>query len=302
MPLPDVLSAIRVLVLDDPPLAEDPQAREAELARRFPNLTPQERADLAAVPPERLRVYTNLIFAGMREMVRWAYPLSLGVIVEVIRAEGDDRPEGEIAFDLMRELHRFRPWRHPSTRELAAHFRDFIETHNPQWLRARPMLASLLDFEQVEVDVFYAEDAPGEPFRLDEITSLSVEAFMGLEVMRPLYVVLREYPFDVPAWARDRRREEDLAVEEPPPDKGWFACGRDPDSLMPHWVRLENPAERAAIQSVGASGRDTVQRMAEAYLASRGVDAEADPQAAFVDFFERFARWAQAGVVLRPTA
>ena len=247
-------------------------------------LADRELEDLAGVPPERFGVYTDLVFAGERSMLRWVYPLSLAALVRLVQQGGDTRPAGEIEFELVRELHRRRPWHSTSTRELAENFQRYVTEYRPDLVGRWGGLSDLIDYERTTLDVFYALDFAGGPLTASEAAAWSVGELLAQVVARPPYVQLREYSFDVLSISAVSE------VEKPPPDERLPAerclavCGRSATSLMPVWLRL-SPAEFAVLRGLPAGVPTTLNDVAHAYLAAHDPPHGATEQAAFAEFF-----------------
>lgn len=299
MALADVLSAVRELVLNTPPLTGERDVRRLALSKRFPKLDQQELDDLASIPPKRLEIYTNLIFAGEREMLRWAYPKSLKVIDRMLQDEGDERMASELEFELARELHRFKPWASQSVRELAANFQDFVNETHRDWLSTWPGLKDLVDFERIEVEVFYALDFSGNPLVIEKLSTLSVGDLMTVTVARPPYVALRAYDYDVLDVLRYYRENESLPDPLPSASPSVVVCGRNPDTLMPHWLALETAAHHT-LDGLAPEQTYTINDLAQSFLESSTPNTFPDEQAAFASFFEHLAKWATAGILLSP--
>jgi hypothetical protein len=307
MALSAMLSAIRTLILDhDPPQGAEPERRE-ELARRFPGLTSDELDDLAAIPPPRLRVYSETIFAGERGLLEWACPVSLAAVVALRQAQGDARDAGELGYEVVREMHRFRPWRRASVRELAANFQDWLGACGGSLTRAWPGLLDLVDYERTDTDVYYAADPPHQPFTPADtqgLAGLSVEELLAQPLVRPGLVALRRYAYDVPRLWAHRRREGRFPAPWPGCDRCVLVCGRDLETFQPCWLRLDAAGEMM-FDRAPAETTVTVNELACAFLAARSSRAsastgEASEEELFAAFFRRLADWMKAGVLMRP--
>ncbi len=301
MALADYLSAIRVLILDegmDGPVAQ----RRALLARRFPRLTEAEISDLGNIPPQRLLVYTDLVFAGMRSTLEYVFPVSLAVIHRLRTLLGDDRPPRLADFELVRELHRWRTWNSDSQRELAANFEAFVRDKHQPWLAAWPGLAELLDFERTELEVFYAEDPPHSAVseaRLAGMAAMTVEALMSLKVVAPAYIALRSYAFDIPATVTRWRRESTLPVPLPAPKDCRVVCGRDVNTLLPVWHEL-NDARYAALEILSHGYPLTINDLADGYLSAVSESPSESEEERFADFFGLLQLAFRSGILLLP--
>ncbi|HMQ14546.1 MAG TPA: hypothetical protein PKC49_01105 [Phycisphaerae bacterium] len=311
MALAGVLSAIRQLVLDGPPPGGDPAQRRADLAQRFPNLAPRELDDLAAIPPERIRVYTRLVFAGECSLLEWACPLSLAAMHALARQAGDGRSPRELGLELVHRMHAHRPWRTPSVRELVANFQAFVREQRADLLTRWSGLTDLVDFERTETEVFYAPDAPLAPVsaaQLQQMAALSVGELLERRVTRPGYAALRCYGFDVAAFAAQHRGVRPLPPAPWPPSRPWSAaCGRAAETGAPTWVMLNGPAEWAALSACGDDARLSLNDMAAAFLNALSEEADRgarpiDEAQAFERFFALLARCFDAGVLLSAEA
>lgn len=299
MPLNDILSAMRALILDADDGPTDPAARRAWIGERFPTLTATEADDLASVPAERFGVYTETIFAGERSMLRWAFPMSMAAIGRMLGEQDASQPIGHLQYDLVRDLHRFRPWQSHSIRDLARGFRAFVGEKRGDLLETWPGLADLIAFEQAELEVFYAADAPLVALRPDEWSGMSVEALLMSAIVIPTHVEIIEVRFDAIALRRQWRIDESLPDGWPADEPSYFACGRDPDSLQCRWIKL-NAASQTALTSMPRGDTRTINDLAAGWLASQPEDAFTDDAAAFAAFCGLLADWARAGIVMAP--
>lgn len=299
MALPDVLSAIRQLILDGPIPQGERAERRSALAARFADLSDDELDDLAGMPPERIAVYTRLIFNGERSLLQWAFPMSLAAIRRIAVESGDTRPQRETEFELMRDMHAFQPWRTPSSRALGANFQAFVERACPTWGEAWPGLYDLVDYERCDQDIFYAMDVDAAPADVEAMAAQSVDAWMETRVLMPPYVVVRAFLYDVLAVAGRWRREQALPESWPVPARCYAAAGRHPQTLMTSWVRLSS-AEFAAMARVAPSDVVTVNDLAMAYIAAVPERVRSDEAAVFNAFFAFLSRCFEAGVLLIP--
>lgn len=292
MALADFLSAMRVLILDGPTLPIELPERRADLARRFTRLSSSEIDDLAALPPERLQVYSDLVFAGERSTLRWIFPLTFAAI-HAMEPAADD-------LGLARELHRHRPWQSASTRELAGHFQSYILEQRGDLTRKWGGLADLVDFERVDLEVFYAADVPHTPWNGAEesrFRGLSVEALMNQKVLMPPYAVLRAFKYDVLGVADHWRAHQTFPSPLPPPVASLVACGRSPENQMPAWVRLTT-AGHHSLNGVGSKDPITINEIAGLFLEASATSSDLGQERLFADFYADLVRWLSAGILL----
>ncbi len=288
---------MRVLILDGPSLPSASQTRRAQLAERFPRLNPTEINDLAALPPERLAVYSDLVFAGERATLRWVYPMTFAVI------HLDERPEpegGVTDLELVRDLHRHRPWHSASTRELAQLFQSYLIEQRPDLAQGWGGLADLVDYERTDLEVFYALDTPHAPWNREEesrLRALSVEVLMNQRVFIPPYAAVRRFRCDVLAIADHWRDHQTLPSALPPAAMCLAVCGRSPESLMPAWVRLTT-AGHAALSQCRGDRPLFINEIATAYVDASS-SSDLDEERTFADFYGELVHWFSAGVLLR---
>jgi hypothetical protein len=302
MALADYLSAMRELILDEGlPATGAGVVRRTALATRFPRLAPSEIDSLAALPAERLQIYTNLVFAGRRGVLEWAFPVTLAAIHAMGLAAGDARAPREVYFELARDLHRRIPWSSASTRELAANFLRYLREFRADLSDGWPGLTELADCERVDLDVFYAPDEAHRPIGIGELAAMSVGQLLELEVFRPAYAVVRDYAFDVLAlrdyWGEHRSLPGGL------PDRSACrcACGRADATLLPTWRRLSE-AGWHGLSCVG-TGATSLGDVAEAYVAGRTEAGGRSERESFAEFFTECAGWLSAGIIMmRPDA
>lgn len=299
MPLQDVLSAMRTLILDTDGGPVDLPERRAWIVQRFPGLTNVEAEDLANAPAERFGVYTETIFAGERSMLRWAFPMSMAAIGRMLHERDGSQSAGHHEYDFIREMHRFGPWRSHSVRDLAKCLRTYVVEGRPDLIATWSGLADLIAFEQADVGVFYAADEPVAGLRPDAWAALSVEALLMQPIVVPAYVALIDSRFDALALRDAWLADDDLPAVWPPDARSFVACGREPTSLRCRWVALD-AASFAALSSIPRRDAVTVNDLAGAWLSALPDGAFADEAAAFGAFCERLAEWARCGVVMGP--
>lgn len=297
MALNDVLSAVRRLILDEEAPTGTVDERQADLRQRFPELSDTEIADLAVIPPKQLSVYTDLVFAGERELLRWAFPVTFPVLHRLWPTVEDDPNYGEADFELVREIHRFRAWKIGSTRMLAKNMADYIAERRRDWVDGWGGLLDLIDCERVEIDVFYAPDVDHPPMDLSSLADVSVEQFMGIEVALPEFAALKTYAYDVLSVQTHWREHDNLPDELPVASRTLCCCSRNPHSFDAQWVRL-SPAGYAALKMMKPNRAYHVESLAESFVDASSETERSDEQALFASFFEFLTKCAAAGVLL----
>jgi hypothetical protein len=296
MALANVLSAVRELILANGALPNSVAERTQELARRFPTLSDRERADLAAISPGRLEIYTNLVLDGEVTMLEWAFPMSMAALRRLAGCgEGEHR-----AFDrdLLRRMQQWRSWRSDSTRELAELFADYVKTARRDLLTAWAGLGDLIELERTALHVFYAEDAPAVALDPQELLHLSVGELMDCSIVVPEYVTAKAFNHDVVDLAAHWQRDKSLPLDWPGESSTLAVCGRSVETLLPIWLHLTSPGH-AALQAVGHR-KAPISTMAEGFVAATPPEDQADEASLFQRFYALLAQWRLAGVILKP--
>ncbi len=297
MPLADVLAAFRTLILDDPPTGGNADARGAEFRERFKDLTADERADLAAIPPERLGVYTHLIFSGERAVLQWVFPMSLAVVTPRLIESGAGATVREAQLALVRDLHRVRPWKSASHRDLARNFEAYLVHDRADLAGVWLGLANLLDFERTELEVLYHSDSLAETIAPPTLATMSVGELMAQPIVRPGYVALREYAYDLIALANHWRREQTLPRPLPAEMSICAVCGRNAE-LMPMWQAVSAPL-LAGLAAIEPETPATINDLAQVFV-THAADTFSDETEAFGAFFTEFVSLLHVGAVLQP--
>lgn len=291
MPLNHILSAVRQLILDEstPDISE--RGRCQYLAERFPDLTESEVNDLAEIPPDRMGVYTRLIFNGERTMLKWVYPVTFAALHR-IDADVDE-------FNLMRDLHRHRPWTSQSSRELADIFQDYVVHRRLDWQSACPALLDLIESEKTSLQVFYALDFPHNPIDIAQWNRFSVGELLEQPVIIPPYIALRTFACDIVEFTRRYRREDSLPDDWPAMTTTHAVCSRDPETLMPRWLTLSDPAF-CALSAITPATPTLANDLAQHYIEAATPELRADEQALFQSFFTFLSQASGIGAIAQP--
>ncbi len=296
MTLNHLLSAVRELLLDEETKAEAIDNRRAEIAKRFPQLEKTEVDDLATIAPERMRVYTELIYNGEVSMLRWVYPVTFAVLSRLMKIEDDANARRTFFFDLIRKLHRFRAWGSDSSRLLAANFQDFFIETKPDLQKSWPGLLDIIDYEKTSVDVFYALDVPHRAMAVTQLSTLSVGELLDLPVFVPACVAMRKFQHDVMQLGAQWRDEDKLPDHLPSRSENLAVCGRDVQSLMPKWLTMDGAAYDT-ICHVSSAGYMTLNGVAAIYLQKQSWPDEQTEEIQFRRFFQELVTWFSAGVI-----
>jgi len=296
MTLNHVLSAVRELILDQETTSDTFDHRRTEFAKRFPQLEQKEIDDLAAIAPERMQVYTELIYNGELSMLRWVYPITFAVLTRLKQLEGEPSLERQYFFGIVRELHRFRAWRSDSSRLLAGNFQDFMIESKPDLQQAWPGLLDIIDYEKTAVDVFYAPDVPHREMTLSQLEAFSVGELLDLPVFMPGFVALRKFQYDVLPLGVQWRDEGKIPGHLPGRSDNQAVCGRDVETLMPRWLAVDKAAHHALRQLSSAESL-TLNDVAGVYLEAQTWPEDQTEEIQFQRFFQALVEWISAGVI-----
>lgn len=193
MALADVLSAIRVLVMDGESLPRDLEARKVFCERKFPALSAEELEDLARMDPERLAIYTRSIFIQESRMLERHFPAT----VEVLRELWKDVLFSTLDLRaLVQDLHHKVPWRTPHTKDFGANFVEYIETHLGPLVHIKKDLSHLARVELARLEVrreLDEHDFKGAA-EAQHLAQLSVESLLSSTVKIPHAVRILRIP------------------------------------------------------------------------------------------------------------
>lgn len=340
MALPQFLTAMRQLIVDETELPSDAAERRRWMRAQFADLSASEVDRLLAMPPERVEVYRHTIFSGMRGQAEAYLPLATAMIERARRSIappklgaadkgapdnecGDrvDEPDPLELFELMRDMHRRMPWRSHSSRELARNFQAYMQRDHQPLLEAWPMITDLLEYEATGLEVYFAADvdeALWQPLTredFDALLALEVGELLETPVLCPAFVQVRNFAHDVAGmnshWLEHESLPEDdsalFAEASPSASDGGFtlACGRHFLSLAAIWAELDDATE-ATLARLPRDKPFTLNDLANVYLeehAGAGEDpGGADEAALFQAFFRFVVRWLECGVLLRGAA
>jgi len=237
MSLALTLSALRELIMDVREYPQSEVERFAWLSSRHPALSIEERQDLARIPPERLRLYTESIFASERSLLRRKFPLSFALLKQLSTAEGVPLD----FYELARDLHSFRPWASSSVPELARNFADFIRSKYSRYIEQEPLLGDALTLELTCMVVVRSPNGAFSAHQsadLSGVSELKLETVLSAQCYIPEFAKLEQFGSDVISLFEDHRREETIA---PPPTYRYKmvygVCSRD-RSYRLHWCSV----------------------------------------------------------------
>ena len=295
MPLADVLSAVRQLILDPIEIPADLESRRAEYGSRFPALRPEEIEDLAKMEPRRIRTYTDSIFSGQTTVLEDKFEITFQLIAERLKTAKGDK---FYPFTFVREMHNKRPWRDVNTEGLGRNLVEYLRSDRPDIAEFAPEAAAVAEMELLSLQVIRAQDealSARDTIPPGQLQALPVGALMELDLIVPAAVQFAVFDFDVPALRRFFYRNEKTLPDEPKERRTVYAAaGRDSEFYI-CWRELA-PTVFEWLRSIKRSEPVTIEQLA-------GVVAESMPPGSeevevFRKFFELASDLSQAGIVI----
>ncbi len=300
MPLAGVLSAVRELLLDDLDLpdgigAEVVAARTNLYRSKFTTLTAEEVEDLAKIPPERLRVYTQTVFAGERNNLKNHFPMTFALLQ---RALGEDFD----SFQMMRDLHAARPWKSYRTADLCLNFCQYLVEDRLDIKAQLPELPSVSELERLSLKISRGpnpEAVSGALIDIAKIAELSVADLMEFSCVKAPCSQFLTVQHDVLS-LREYFYEHDRELPDSPTmvSELYLAGARSRWGGV-RWCSV-NFAIYESLAAFERGERFTVSTLAEVFLKEKRADeqSESDDSQLFLEFFKEFQTLVQSGVLL----
>jgi hypothetical protein len=188
MALAAVLSAMKELILDAPALPEEQSVREKYIKKSFPDLKDTEAEDLAKIPPAKFKIYTNSIFSSERDLIQ----TNFGMTIEYLKKYWKEEARGEFnLFQIIKELHKKRPWKSTHTVDLGRNFVDFVKNDLKRIQKKAPFINELAEMELLLRIVRRSSDdeiMPKHSLTGADISAKTVEEILNLSYIIPTCV------------------------------------------------------------------------------------------------------------------
>lgn len=297
MPLQEVLSTIRQVVLDDLPLSENFEERKRYFYDRFPGLTVEEIEDFAKIPPERFKLYTGTIFRGERSVLVKHLAITFALLDNFWRK---NHQRAFDTFSFVKDMHQKRPWKNTTTEGLVECLMYYLSEDLSHICQAIPELIDVARLEESSLKVARFRDGMLDSrtgLKISDLETLTVHKLLQLQFGIPQYTKLEHFSYNV-VFLREQFYQGRNLVELQRQDI-WAVAGRDA-SLRVRWVVL--PEEIA--RYVSANTRDQlleVSQFADWFVensAGQENDARIDETELAVNFISLLLRLADAGVVV----
>lgn len=181
MSLPEMLSALRQLILDDIPVIDPMDDRILDYQKRFPKLSTLEIEDLAKMPRDRLNLYTTSIFSSQSKMLERNLPFTFAVL-----NRGWKKMTGKSlnTFGFVRKVHSRFPWKSTDAWIVAQNVTEYLAKFEPDLIREEPALVDIARLETLTWEMRKSLNDKPLPTQVevDAIPALSVEELLALRV------------------------------------------------------------------------------------------------------------------------
>jgi hypothetical protein len=292
MPLADVLSALRELILDEPVIPATVAARLACYEKMFPRLSPVEREDLALIEPRQFRTYTGTIFAGERSVLVRRFPVTFSLLEsrwEETFSKSFNRVE------LIKSVHAFRPWQNNKTTGLAKAFVDYLCTSREDLRALYPHLSDVVRLEYRSMIIARVRD-PELPAILteEELSALTVQELMECECSKASNVRCLRFEYDVLEYRKKFFGTERRLPDEITP-RIVFCTGSRNRFAAVRWLEVSESVY-LFLKDLDTGAYVPVAALAEAVIAGLAEPAEHEEEL-FRQFFAVYLDLVRAGTI-----
>lgn len=197
MSLAGVLSGLKEIILDMPPLPAELAEREDFIRKHFPALSPEEASDLAKIAPEKFLVYSTSVFSAERNLIRRNFPFTIAYLQAgwpgIFGCELN-------LLDLTKTLHKFRPWQSSKAVQLGENFVAYIEEVLAGKFSTHPFLPEIA---RMELSLRIVRRAPddklmaADSIQPKELRGYTIESLMELDVVIPSYAIFLQFGYEL---------------------------------------------------------------------------------------------------------
>ncbi len=293
MALAAVLSAMRSLILDAPPLPANQGDRIVALREMFPSLSQDEVEDLSKMEPARLQIYTTSIFNGESDLLGSCYKATVALLSRSL----ETREKNLNLLSFVQSLHHFHPWKTATTEGLVENFARGLA--DPR-IEVGPLRRELVECSRFERHLFYARRTrsidcdPKGSLQLGDLAELTVGEILELRWRMPQTVFFDTFAFDLGRFLAAFRRDGSLpaVLDEREVE---IVFSRDRENMV-RWREFE-PALFAYFQRCGTTG-GVLADMAGAVLNDLPESTPEDE--GFRKFLEALRSAIECGVIVLP--
>ena len=197
MALAQLLSAMKDIILDVLSMPEEQKEREVFLKKTFLELSQNELEDLSKINPAKLRLYSNSIFSGEKDLIHRNFPMTVAYLEKYWNLVSKDDFS---LFKLIKNIHKTKPWKSYSTVDLGRNFVDFINQEFVNIISRVPFLPELAEMELLLRIVRRSPDdkiMPKDSLSLTAISSMTVEKILDLNFLIPTCVEFSVFSYDL---------------------------------------------------------------------------------------------------------
>lgn len=301
MPLQDVLSTLRQVVLDDISLSENFEVRKRYFCDRFPGLTGEEVEDFAKIPPERFKLYTGTIFRGERSVLVRHLAITFALLDHYWRKTYQKSFD---TFALVKDMHQKRPWKNNTTEGLVECFIQYLPENLTPVCQAIPELNDIARLEQSSLKVARFRDGTLDSrngLTVSRLEQLTVHELLQLQFGIPYYTRLEHFSYDVISLLEQYSQRRELVPLER--QDTWAVAGRDA-SLRVRWIVLPEQVACYVSADSGDQRRDTlypVSQFADWFIDNCSIQEgskDSDEAELAVSFISLLLRLVHSGVVV----
>ncbi len=229
MPLADVLSALREIILEDcalvPELEKD---RFRSFSKKFPKLSAPELEDLVAISPQQFSIYTSTIFAGEASILLRHLPVSLGVISNSWQGSKYS------AVELLKRVHKSSPWGSAKVEDLVTSLKIYLK-QDGRILGECPFLWDLIEFERLSLLTRRSRDDEfsSKPYYdIFELNKLRLDSLLEKDFFKPQNVQTLQVSWDVVEYTRSFYRKNHFPLEVPSKRKSFNVISRNAENKV----------------------------------------------------------------------
>ena len=174
----------------------------------------EEVEDLAKIEPKKLGMYTMTIFNGEKSGLNNHFKMTLALL----KRHWDklsDRPYNE--FELVKEIHKVRPWKSNKFRDLAENFKIYLLEDEDKFTKEISELFDTVTFETTVMDTRRHLNTGGleakDSLALAEISQMTVPDLLALSYQMPAYNHFLNFSHDMVATKNYFKKEKELPEE-----------------------------------------------------------------------------------------
>ena len=294
MALAALLSAMKEIILSCPVMPEEEEQRRLYLKDNFPKLSSEEVEDLSKISPKKFQIYSNSIFSGERNLIKRNFPMTIAALANL---KPDRYSKDSDLTKLLKDLHKQHPWQSTQTVELGKNFVAYIKGLPRDLISKAPYLAELAEFElQLRIVRRTPDDEimPADSLSEKELSSMTVEAVLGLKYLIPSFVIFAEFDYDVPAARQYFTSNKRILPESIGKKFTCSAISRNAEGL-PRWRELNREIYRL-LQAKERKKPHNISEIVETLLSTEG--QLKDEIQLFKSFMDLLSKLIASGVVV----